>query len=209
MSDCVVVKVSNISENNVWFLCTGIQNNKVYRLKIENLKDGLVKTIKDSLGVFRLVVNIMQNDVVKISKRADNRAVFKSLEELSRVVSFAKINMDHIKYEKIKSLSVNCAGIEKYNELIDKDLNDELCALIDESNSNQTIKKDLFFKTYGSSGHEHILELTTDLIKKYLVGIVYVGNSCFRLQIKSSSVDEVVKLIESISKIKAEIRLFD
>ncbi len=209
MSDCVVVRVSSISENNIWFICTGIENEKSYKLKLQNLKGSLVDSIKLSLGEFRLVVNVVQGDIIKISKRAQNRAIFKSLEELSRVISFAKNNMSSEKYDLIKNLSRNCAGIEKYNELIPPVLNKELSDLINQSNMNQTVKKDLFFKTYSSGGHQTICELLISLIKEHDVGVVYVGNSCFRLEIKSSYTEEVIKLIESVPKIKAEIRLFD
>ena len=209
MSDCVVVRVSSISENDVWFICTGIENNKSYKLKLQNLKESLVDTIKSSLGEFRLVVHVVQGDVVRISRRSQNRAVFKSLEELSRVVSFAKANMTSEKYNLIKNLSKNCAGIEKYNELVPSELNTELSELIHSSNMNQTVKKDLFFKTYSSAGHQNISELLSLLIREHDVKVVYVGNSCFRLEIKSSYTDEVIKLIDSIPKIKAEVRLFD
>lgn len=209
MSKFKVVRVIDVSESKNWYTCEDVESNAEFRLKSTGLKPSLLTVINKNLGGYILVVKEISGDTVKISRRTQCRAVYNSLNQLNSIVIFAKKVLSPENSAKVKQVSHRCAGIQRYNELIQPELKHLLESKAAEVNSSSTLKKYIFYKTYSSTGYYSVIDFLTSLMKNYSVRVIYTGNSTFKISFYAVDLVEISKLVAGVPVTKAEILFSD
>jgi hypothetical protein len=209
MSKFKVVRVISVSESKNWYTCEDVESKSKFRLKSSGLKSSLLNMIDRNLGGYILVVKEINSDTVKISSRTQCRAIYNSLNQLNKIVEFAKKVLSPENSARVKQISYSCAGIQRYNQLIQPEIKQKLELKATEVNSNSILKKYIFYKTYSSTGYHSVIDFLTSLMRDYTVRVVYVGNSTFRISFFAVDLIQITRLVSGVPVTKAEILFSD